>query len=156
MEKMVDPGDERTTILGPHPKKWVKGKKQNSNMDISEDPHQLAHNGWLVYPTLGWIMWQANMLTSVTSTNFGLCKGITLVSKIIVHFNSYKDHHTKSWLVDVNLAIWRTWEFKCNVVPLYMAQMAYAEVAMGVNMDWSTISTSLQAQQKSNLHHKIP
>jgi len=25
-------------------------------MDISEDPNQLAHNGWLVYPTLGWIM----------------------------------------------------------------------------------------------------
>jgi hypothetical protein len=37
-----------------------------------------------------------------------------------------------------------------------MAQMAYVEVAMGVNMDWSTISTSLRAQQKSNLHHKIP
>jgi hypothetical protein len=36
-----------------------------------------------------------------------------------------------------------------------MAQMAYVEVALGVNMDWSTVSTSLQAQQKSNLHHKI-
>jgi hypothetical protein len=53
----------------------------------------------------------------------------------------------KSGLADVNSAIRGTWEFKCNVVPLYMAQMAYAEVAMGVNMDWSTISTSLQAQQ---------
>jgi hypothetical protein len=40
--------------------------------------------------------------------------------------------------------------------PLYMAQMAYVEVALGVSMDWSTVSTSLQAQQKSNLYHKIP
>jgi hypothetical protein len=37
-----------------------------------------------------------------------------------------------------------------------MAQMAYAEVALGVNMDWSIVSTRLQAQQNSNMHHKIP
>jgi hypothetical protein len=32
-------------------------------------------------------------------------------------------------LVDINLAIWGTQEFKYNMVPLYMAQMAYVEVA---------------------------
>jgi len=75
---MVDQGDEctdptsPTTRLGPPPKKKiVKGKKRNPNMDISEDPNHLAHNGWLVYPTLGWIMWQVTMFIGVTSTNFG-------------------------------------------------------------------------------------
>jgi hypothetical protein len=48
----------------------------------------------------------------------------------------------KSRLVDVNLAIWGTQEFKHNVVPLYVAQMVYVEVAMGVEMDWSKIPTS--------------
>jgi hypothetical protein len=61
----------------------------------------------------------------------------------------------KSQLVDVNLAIWGTQEFKRNVVPLYVAQMVYAEVATGVEMDWSKIPTSSQPQRKPNLHHKI-
>ncbi len=37
-----------------------------------------------------------------------------------------------------------------------MAQMAYVKVALGVNMDWPTIPLSPQAQQKPNLHHRIP
>jgi hypothetical protein len=61
----------------------------------------------------------------------------------------------KSQLVDVNLVIWGTREFKRNVVPLYMAQMVYAEVVMGVEMDWSNIPTSSHSQWKPNLHHKI-
>jgi hypothetical protein len=48
----------------------------------------------------------------------------------------------KSQLADVNLVIWDISEFKCNVVPLYMAQMAYVEIALGVDMDWSIIPTS--------------
>jgi hypothetical protein len=48
----------------------------------------------------------------------------------------------KSRLVDVTLAIWGTREFKHNVVPLYMAQMVYVEVVMGVEMDWFNIPTS--------------
>jgi hypothetical protein len=40
----------------------------------------------------------------------------------------------KSLLVDVNLDIWGTWEFKCNMVLLYMAQMVYAEVGLSVDM----------------------
>lgn len=48
----------------------------------------------------------------------------------------------KSRLVDVNLVIWGTREFKRNVLPLYMAQMVYAEAVMGVEMDWSNITTS--------------
>jgi hypothetical protein len=48
----------------------------------------------------------------------------------------------KLGLVDVNLAIWGTQEFKRNVVPLYMNQMVYAKVALGVEMDWSNIPTS--------------
>ncbi len=55
------------------------------------------------------------------------------------HFSSCKDHHMKSQLVDVNLAIWGTWEFKCNMVLLYMVQMVYVEVILGVEMDWSNI-----------------
>jgi hypothetical protein len=71
------------------------------------------------------------------------------------HFSSYRDHRMKSQLVDVNLAICGTQEFKYNMVPLYMAQMAYVEVALCVDMDWSTILTSSQAQQQPNLHHRI-
>jgi hypothetical protein len=62
----------------------------------------------------------------------------------------------KPQLVDVNLAIWGIGEFKHNVVPLYMAQMVYVEVALGVEMDWSNIPTSSRLQQKPNFHHKIP
>jgi hypothetical protein len=40
----------------------------------------------------------------------------------------------KSWLEDVNLVIWETREFKCNVVPLYMAEMVYAKVGLSVDM----------------------
>ncbi len=61
----------------------------------------------------------------------------------------------KSQLMDVDLAIWGIEEFKHNVVPLYMIQMAYVEVALCVYMDWSTILTSSQAQQQPNLHHRI-
>jgi hypothetical protein len=46
-------------------------------------------------------------------------------------------------------------KFKCNVVPLYMAQMVYVEVALGVEMDWSNIPTSSRSQRKLNLHHRI-
>ncbi len=53
----------------------------------------------------------------------------------------------KSRLMDINLAIWGKQEFKHNVVPLYMAQMAYMEVALCVDMDWSTILTSSQTQR---------
>jgi len=48
----------------------------------------------------------------------------------------------KLLLVDVNLAILGTRKFKHNVVPLYMAQMVYVEVASGVEMDCSNIPTS--------------
>jgi hypothetical protein len=34
-----------------------------------------------VYPTLGHIVWQTNMLIGVTSTNFGYYRGMTLMSK---------------------------------------------------------------------------
>jgi hypothetical protein len=61
----------------------------------------------------------------------------------------------KSQLLDVSLAIWGTREFKRNVVPLYMAEMVYAEVVFGVEMDWSNIPTSSCSQWKPNLHHKI-
>ncbi len=61
----------------------------------------------------------------------------------------------KSQLLDVNLAIWGTREFKRNVVPLYMVEMVYAEVVLGVEMDWSNIPTSSCSQWKPNLHHKI-
>jgi hypothetical protein len=78
----------------------------------------------------------------------------THVKNNATHFSSSRIHRMKSQLVDINLAIWRTQEFKHNVVPLYMAQMAYVEVALCVDMDWSTILTSSQAQQP-NLHHRI-
>jgi hypothetical protein len=61
----------------------------------------------------------------------------------------------KSQLVDVNLVIWGTREFKRNVVPLYMTQMVYTKVVLGVEMDWSNIPRSSRSQWKPNLHHKI-
>ncbi len=64
------------------------------------------------------------------------------VKNNVAHFNSCWDQHMKSQLADVNLVIWDISEFKCNVVPLYMAQMAYVEIALGVDMDWSIIPTS--------------
>jgi hypothetical protein len=79
----------------------------------------------------------------------------THVKNNATHFSSYKDHRMKSQLMDVDLAIWGIEEFKHNVVPLYMIQMAYVEVALCVYMDWSTILTSSQAQQQPNLHHRI-
>ncbi len=36
-----------------------------------------------------------------------------------------------------------------------MAQMVHAEVALGVEMDWSNIPASSRSQYKPNLHHKI-
>jgi hypothetical protein len=63
------------------------------------------------------------------------------------YFNSFRNHCMKSRLMDINLAIWGKQEFKHNVVPLYMAQMAYMEVALCVDMDWSTILTSSQTQR---------
>jgi hypothetical protein len=69
-----------------------------------------------------------------------------MLKKNATHFSGCKDHCMKLQLMDVNLANWGTWEFKNNMVPLYMAQMVYAEVALGVDMDWSNIPTSSLAQ----------
>jgi len=57
----------------------------------------------------------------------------------------------KAKLVNVDLAIWGIRDFKHNVVPLYMAQMAYVEVALNIDMDWSTILMSLQTHMKPKI-----
>jgi len=79
----------------------------------------------------------------------------THVKKNATHFSRCKDHCMKLGLVGVHLAIWGTQEFKYNVVPLYMTQMVYTKVALGVEMDWSNIPTSSRSQWKPNLHHRI-
>jgi hypothetical protein len=46
---MVDSRDEGTNPIARlklPPRKRTKNKKHNPNSKISEDPNQLAHNGW--------------------------------------------------------------------------------------------------------------
>jgi len=143
MANLRDEGTNPMVGLGFLPRKWPKGKKHNPNKEILEDPNQLARNGWQSVPN-PWTHCVANQYVDWCHIDkfWLLQKHDTHVKNNATHFSSYKDHHMKSWLVDVNLAIWGTQKFKHNVVPLYVAQMVYVEVAMGVEMDWSKIPTS--------------
>jgi hypothetical protein len=57
----------------------------------------------------------------------------------------------KAKLGNVNLVIWGIKDFKHNVVPLYMAQMAYVEVALNIDMDCSTMPLRSQTHMKPKI-----
>ncbi len=88
-----------------------------------------------MYPTLGHIMWQANALINVILTNFGQHKGMPLMSTTMVPI--LVNIETKVWnfINDPNDLCW---------------------LALGVDMDWSIISTNPWAQKKPNFLWKIP
>jgi len=68
------------------------------------------------------------------------------VKNNVVLFNSCWNQQMKLWLVDINLAILKTWD-QAQHSAIIHGPMVYTKVDLSIDMDWSTILMNMSTKE---------